>query len=176
MRERVEGASVRVSVSVCAMGSLRQLRRTGMRGVLEGTESFKTVSRRNRVRSASAQKPLDSLWWGSVPGIVVHLRPSKTSSYPLPVRHSAPSGTGGSWSRACSLVSFPPGTCFQKNKASGSGLFKCATEVENKVSWGARASLPSAPAIPEIFATAFSFSTISGKEKYSHNNNKKVSR
>lgn len=37
---------VPVPVSACAMGSLRQLRRIGMWGVLEGTESSRTVSRR----------------------------------------------------------------------------------------------------------------------------------
>lgn len=46
MGERVEGASVCVPVSACAIGSLRQLRRAGMWGILEGTESFKMVSQR----------------------------------------------------------------------------------------------------------------------------------
>lgn len=166
--ERVEGASERVPVSVCAMGSLRQLRRTAMCAILEGTETFQTVSRRFWMwqgKNCPCSKTSNSLWWGSAPQTVVHLRPSKTSSYPLPVGHSEPSATGGSWGRPCSLISFPPGTCFQKNKASGSGLGKCATEVENKVRWGAGASLPSAPAFPEGFAMAFSFPTIAGKKK-----------
>lgn len=101
MGERVEGASVRVFVSVCAVGSLRQLRRVGMWGILEGNESLKTISQRFWICPGKhchcSKKPLDSLWRGSVPQTVVHLGPSKTSSYPLPVGHSEPSGTGGSW-------------------------------------------------------------------------------